>query len=159
MVWATDATKATYRGDGKLAQGTVKLLLDGQQRITSLYGVIRGRPPKFFEGNKWAFTGLYFNLETEQFMFYMPTKMKDDPLWISVTELMQKGTDGVGYYFNRITEKPEHAEKAGVYISHLSRLLGITAINFNIEDVTGEDKSIDVVVDIFNRVNSGGTKL
>ena len=29
----------------------------------------------------------------------------------------------------------------------------------HLEDVTGTDKSIDVVVDIFNRVNSGGTKL
>ena len=27
------------------------------------------------------------------------------------------------------------------------------------EEVTGADKTIDVVVDIFNRVNSGGTKL
>src|SRR6185295_7398893 len=29
----------------------------------------------------------------------------------------------------------------------------------HIEDVAGEDKTVDVVVDIFNRVNSGGTKL
>ena len=27
------------------------------------------------------------------------------------------------------------------------------------EEVVGEDKTVDVVVDIFNRVNSGGTKL
>ena len=27
------------------------------------------------------------------------------------------------------------------------------------EQITGEDKTVDVVVDIFNRVNSGGTKL
>ncbi len=29
----------------------------------------------------------------------------------------------------------------------------------HIEEVTGEDKTVDIVVDIFNRVNSGGTKL
>jgi len=34
----------------------VKLLLDGQQRMTSLYGVVRGKPPKFFDGNAQAFT-------------------------------------------------------------------------------------------------------
>lgn len=45
LVWATDASTATPRGHGKLAPGVVKLLLDGQQRITSLYGVIRGKPP------------------------------------------------------------------------------------------------------------------
>ncbi|MDS4069370.1 MAG: hypothetical protein RKO24_07090, partial [Candidatus Competibacter sp.] len=42
---------AAHRGDGPLAAGAVKLLLDGQQRITSPYGVVRGEPPKFFDGN------------------------------------------------------------------------------------------------------------
>lgn len=31
--------------------------------------------------------------------------------------------------------------------------------NFHIENVTGSDKTVDIVVDIFNKVNSGGTKL
>jgi hypothetical protein len=159
LVWATESKTAVHRGDGTLAAGIVKLLLDGQQRITSLYGVVRGHPPKFFEGNHWAFTGLYFNLETEQFNFYMPTIMKDDPLWISVTELMQKGNDGVGFFIQRLTAKPEYLDKTGVYFGRLSKLLGIKDIKFNIEDVTGDDKTIDIVVDIFNKVNSGGTKL
>lgn len=91
--------------------GFVKLLLDGQQRITSLYGIIRGKPPQFFDGNAQSFTGLYFDLENEAFEFYAPAKMKGNPLWI------------------------------------------------NIEEVAGEDKTVDMVVDIFNRVNSGGAKL
>ena len=45
------------------------------------------------------------------------------------------------------------------YVGRLSRLLSITDIDLHIEEVTGADKSLDVVVDIFNRVNSGGTKL
>ena len=43
-------------GDGPVVFGIVKLLLDGQQRMTSLYGVIRGKPPKFFDGNAKAFS-------------------------------------------------------------------------------------------------------
>jgi uncharacterized protein with ParB-like and HNH nuclease domain len=41
----------------------------------------------------------------------------------------------------------------------LSQLLGVSEVDLHIEEVTGADKSLDVVVDIFNRVNSGGTKL
>ena len=41
----------------------------------------------------------------------------------------------------------------------LSRLLGITDVDLHVEEVTGTDKTLDVVVDIFNQVNSGGTKL
>src|SRR5262245_31966517 len=82
LVWATEPKTATHRGDGPLAAGVVKLLLDGQQRMTSLYGVVRGKPPKFFDGNAQPFTGLRFHLETEAFGFYQPLKMQDDPLWI-----------------------------------------------------------------------------
>ena len=92
LVWETQTDQVTdhARGDGKLSAGTVKLLLDGQQRITSLYGIIRGKAPQFFEGNTQSFTGLYFNLKEEDFAFYMPTRMEGNPLWISVTELMQQ---------------------------------------------------------------------
>ena len=38
-------------------------------------------------------------------------------------------------------------------------MLGITDVDLHVEEVTGADKTLDVVVDIFNRVNSGGTKL
>ena len=53
-VWATDTSTATHRGDGKLAPGVAKLLLDGQQRITSLYGVIRGKPPRLITATIWC---------------------------------------------------------------------------------------------------------
>lgn len=159
LVWATEAKTATHRGDGPLAAGIVKLLLDGQQRMTSLYGVVRGRPPKFFDGNAQAFTGLRFHLGTETFAFYQPVKMQDDPLWIDVTSLMKAGNDGLGTFVAQLSANPDHAPHVGAYVGRLSALLGITDIDLHIEEVTGSDKTLDVVVDIFNRVNSGGTKL
>ncbi len=159
LVWATESKTAAHRGDGALAAGVVKLLLDGQQRMTTLYGVERGKPPKFFDGNAQAFTGLRFHLESEVFEFYQPVKMKDDPLWIDVTELMRTGTAGLGEFIARLSSQPALAAKVGDYVGRLSRLLGIVEIDLHIEEVTGADKSLDVVVDIFNKVNSGGTKL
>lgn len=85
--------------------------------------------------------------------------MQDDPLWIDVTELMRKGTAELGQFVDRLTAQPELATKVGLYVGRLSRLLGITDVDLHIEEVTGTDKTLDVVVDIFNRVNSGGTKL
>jgi hypothetical protein len=159
LVWATDSNTATHRGDGLLAAGVVKLLLDGQQRMTSLYGVVRGRPPKFFDGNAKAFTGLQFHLETQAFEFYQPVKMRDDPLWIDVTGLMKAGTAGLGEFVTRLTAQPALVAKVGDYVGRLSRLLGVTEVDLHVEEVTGSDKTLDVVVDIFNQVNSGGTKL
>ena len=35
-------------------------------------------------------------MEEEVFEFYQPVKMKDDPLWVDVTNLMQEGNAGLG---------------------------------------------------------------
>ena len=90
LVWVTQTDASVVRGMHDSTPGVIKLLLDGQQRITSLYGIIRGKPPQFFDGNPQTFTGLYFHLEDEVFEFYMPSKMKGNPLWINVNRVNAK---------------------------------------------------------------------
>jgi hypothetical protein len=156
LVWETQTEQVLdqARGNGKLSAGTVKLLLDGQQRITSLYGIIRGNAPKFFDGNSNAFIGLYFNFAEEIFSFYMPTRMKDNPLWVSVTDLMQKG-----FSYGAIASTTHDQNIIDTYCQRLNAITNIKERDFHIETVTGADKTIDEVVEIFNKVNSGGTKL
>lgn len=156
LVWVTPTGSAVARGNQDLQAGSVKLILDGQQRITSLYGLMRGRAPDFFEGNDRAFTDLCFHLREERFAFYQPIKMRDDPMWIDVTELLQKG---VGTMIQEFTKDPDYRERLDEVLPCLNRIDGIKEIDLHIEEVIGEDKTSDVVVDIFNRVNSGGTKL
>ena len=159
LVWATESSGAQYRGDGTPAAGIVKLLLDGQQRITSLYGVARGQPPKFFDGNAKSFSGLRFHLENETFEFFQPVKMKDDALWVDVSALMKGGPGAVSALYGQLATNPATGPNLGTYIDRVTRLLGILEIDVHVEEVTGVDKTLDVVVDIFNQVNSGGTKL
>ncbi len=85
--------------------------------------------------------------------------MRDDPLWIDVTNLIQEGNAGLGGFIAEFSTSPEHAERISDYIGRLSKLLGIADIELHEDEVTGSDKTLDIVVDIFNRVNSGGTKL
>lgn len=156
LVWGTQSEGARYRGDQQLAPGIVKLLLDGQQRMTSLYGVIRGKPPQFFDGNEKAFMGLHFHIGKEDFQFYQPIAMRDDPLWVDVSALFQGGHDGL----DALAEKARASNESSGYIfSRLNKLLGVRDINLHVEEITGPEMTIDVVVDIFNKVNSGGTKL
>lgn len=156
LVWATRSESAQYRGDSRLAPGVVKLLLDGQQRITSLYGIIRGEAPPFFDGNEASFTNLRFHVQDELFEFYQPVKMRDDRLWIDVSRLMKEGLEPFIEEFEELEGLEIPLTQA---IARLNRLEGIKEIDLHIEEVTGEDKTVEVVVDIFNRVNSGGTKL
>ncbi len=72
LIWTTEADESYTRGNIDQANKSVKLILDGQQRITTLYGLIKGEAPSFFEGDDKAFKNLYFNLKTEVFEFYAP---------------------------------------------------------------------------------------
>lgn len=154
LIWVTKTDPTITRGEGQLTPGVVNLILDGQQRITSLYGIIRGHAPKFFDGNANSFTGLYFNIKEQYFEFYMATKMKDNPDWISVTELLQLGASN---YIGQAD--PERKMFLFNYLDVLNKLNNIKDTDLYISNVTGEDKTIDVVVEIFNNVNTGGTKL
>ena len=156
LVWVTATHAAATRGEQQPSPGFVHLLFDGQQRITSLYGLVRGEAPAFFEGNARAFTDLRFHLDKETFSYYQPLKMRDDPLWIDVTELMQRSA---GEVVQRFVSDPAYSERLAEFLTRLNRIDGIKKIDLHIDEVTGEDKTTDVVVDIFNRVNSGGTKL
>ncbi|MFC3994382.1 DUF262 domain-containing protein [Nocardiopsis sediminis] len=152
LLWETAAAGVSVRG-GVAGSGTHLLLLDGQQRVTSLYGVVRGKPPAFFEGDERAFTGLYFNVESEAFEFFAPTRMSGDPRWVDVTELFASGPVA---FLPAFADRPELAT---VYLDRLNRLYQITTKEFWQETITGSERTVDDVVDIFNRVNRGGTKL
>ncbi|MCY3865283.1 MAG: DUF262 domain-containing protein [Chloroflexi bacterium] len=152
LVWQTRAQKFEVKGQQDLPLGIHELLLDGQQRLTSLYGIVRGKKPDFSNAEPSAFLNLYFNVETEEFEFYGPTKMKHNPRWISVTDVMQKD---LGDVIKPFMNDPNLAD----YISRIARITGILERNFHIETMIDQRMSMDVVVDIFNQVNSGGTKL
>ncbi len=159
LIWSTTVDNAKTRGDGPAPiGGSIDLLLDGQQRVTTLYGIVRGNPPRFFEGNAGAFTGLHFNLVDESFEFYAPIRMRDNPTWVDVTKVMQ--VDDLAELLEPLEDRlAEVGLKLMTAISRLNRLQGIRDIDLHAEQISGQGMTIDVVVDIFNRVNSGGTKL
>ena len=74
--------------------------------------------------------------------------MQDDPLWIDVSTLMQKGNDGVGEQITRLGKMPQLAEQTGEIFGRLNQILGIRDIDLHIEEVTGSDKTVEVVVGV-----------
>lgn len=159
LIWETRAEEVAIRGSERIsASGAISLLLDGQQRVTTLYGMMRGKPPLFFDGDDKAFADLHFHLDTEEFEFRSPAKMALDNRWLNVSELFAQGgvrgkireLDNSGVYSN---------EQLDNYEERALKILNIRGADLPVQLVTGEDKSTDVVVEIFNQVNSGGRRL
>lgn len=152
---------------------TLWAVLDGQQRLTSLYIALQGSMSRKLPNKRWknddAFPKkeLYFNLHSQpnfdedisyEFRFMTSndaSKNKDDSLWYLVKDILKYSQDELvtelinpnGWATDKIAMK-------NIYLLH-TRLVGDEIINY----FEIEADSIDSVLDIFVRVNSGGTVL
>ena len=151
LIWKTETPSKLKGSETSGEQVFTRLILDGQQRLTTLYTIIKGAPPNWIEG-KPPRTDLYFNLETEEFQYFAKSIMNGKQEWISVVELLQKGA---GDY---VEQAPEDQ---GPYLlknlRKLNRLDGIKNYQYYLQEIDLEDPI--QVVEIFNLVNSAGTPL
>jgi len=155
LTWRTYKPAPVRGGAGK-DHGHSVLLLDGQQRLTTLFVLFEGVAPPFYEGEE-LFFDLYFNMQTEEFRFWQPSLMKDNPAWISVHEFLR---DGLNDLLERVDQlDPARAELVRQNLSRLSRLDKIRDYTYTVDQVSGDQFTLDEVVEIFNRVNSAGTPL
>jgi hypothetical protein len=90
----------------------------------------------------------------DQIEFYAPAKVRDDPRWVDVTSLYTRGLEP---QLAALHADPRTKPRIVSHVERLARLRQVPERDFHEGKITGEDKSIDVVVDIFNLVNSGGT--
>ena len=147
------------RGEPVAPNGSnFQFILDGQQRLTSLYAIFTGDAPPFYEGEK-LFFNLYFNVLDETFEFWQPVKMKGNPAWVPVTDFLETGldtfTDGLAALPNDVHD---------LYQKNLARFIRLDSIrnySYELEVIPGggQEMAVQEVVEIFNLVNSKGTPL
>lgn len=141
--------------------GTVSVILDGQQRLTTLYLLITGEiPPYYIEADiQNDPRDLYYNLETRDLQYYQVSRMRDNPLWRRVVDCLQGGAPNVFLLAQQGTQDDGTAfELAQRYNESLNALKGITSLDIPVQSVPPH-ASLDEAIDIFDRVNSQGTKL
>ena len=155
LIWRT-YKPSPVRGGEAMRDGHSLLLLDGQQRLTTLYVLFKGQAPKFYEGES-LFFDLYFNVQTEEFRFWQKTRMENNPTWFSVHEIL---SETLGRMLAQLeTLDPDRKAVIMGNLQSLSKLNEIRKYTYTVDQVSGEDYNVTEVVDIFNRVNSKGTRL
>ncbi len=93
LIWETN-NPPELKGGWKYdpIQGAVKIILDGQQRITTLYFLIRDKVPPYYT-KKEILTDprqLYVNINTLELQYYKKTIMQKNPYWVNITDIFQK---------------------------------------------------------------------
>jgi hypothetical protein len=137
------------------------LIVDGQQRLTSLYAVFRGN--KVFDDDyKERLIEIAFRPRDGKFDVVDATTRRD-PEWIpNISEIWSSGKSSrklVNDFINRLNQKTPLTEDEEEAIAHnLDRLFDLQKFPFTALEIS---PSVDEeqVADIFVRINSEGVKL
>ncbi len=162
LTWETanpPELKGPYKYDQK--QGAVRLLLDGQQRITTLYMLINGEVPPYYTLPEIIndTRGLHVNVETLELSYYMKTRMENNPSWQNITDVFK----GKVSAFDLQALYASAGRSLGM--DELKKLNDNIAAITRIRDRDFPEQTIPVkanireAIDIFYKVNASGVAL
>lgn len=163
LFWKTDQPpqlKNVDRLPDKL--GTVQVILDGQQRLTTLYLLIEGEIPPYYREKDITMDhrNLYYNVDTGELQYYQPLKMEGNALWHRVTDCF-RNPDAINVFeiAKRLAAEDSRAfELAQHFNKNLNRLVHIKELDLPVQTVPS-GASLEEAIDTFDRVNTQGTKL
>lgn len=141
--------------------GTTLVILDGQQRLTTLYLLTRDEIPPYYTENdmKTNPRNLYFDLESGEFQYYQAMRMRNNPTWVSVTECFTSSNINPFEVAKlKLAPGQDPFELAKRYNDNLTQLRNILERDYPIQ-IVPSSAHIDKAIDVFDRVNSLGTKL
>lgn len=162
LTWET-SSPPELKGHHKYheSQGAVKLLLDGQQRVTTLYMLIRGTLPPYYKESEIMndTRGLYMNLESQELSYYTKTKMENNPLWQNITDVFDRKVR-VRDITRGLEARDEEVsrEREDLIDDNIRALENILDRQFP-EQTIPIKASVREAIDIFYKVNDGGVAL
>jgi len=156
IIWKTKETLRTVKNIGGIEfpdtpEGDfVEYVLDGQQRITSLYASLKGLMIKKYndDGEKLEdFSQMYIDLEAgiDDDIILTNIEGKDFKKVLKLQDLLNKD---MKYFVNNYSN---HIDKINNYQNQLR--------SYNFTTVTAREIPIDVATEIFTRLNTGGKPL
>lgn len=162
LFWNTKKNVDSHSiGVGTADRADQKMIVDGQQRLTSLYAVMKGKPI-INENNEEQLIRIAFNPLTEEFTVANASSDNNPAFIPNVSEIW---TSGKGAYFftNEFVQNlkrtqeitPEQENRIALNINQLEN---IKNYQFSVL-VLSADLDVDVVAEVFQRINSGGIPL
>lgn len=154
LIWETadiPYSRTLSVDDLNAGQRMPQLLLDGQQRLTSLTAILLGQDLILRDSRRPI--DIAFNIYSQKFEVAGP-RQRREPGWISLKHLYTQGAMSILMELNLDDGSAE--TKKAVY-DRINRIDNIRNYEYHINVL--ENLPYDEVTRIFVRVNSGGTKL
>jgi len=153
ILWKTKERLRAVKNIGRLSlpepnqNDYVQFVLDGQQRITSIFAALKGETVEHSDGKKEDFSKMFVDLEANEDEKIITTKIdgKDKSQVIDLNTLLEGGLTTLNGYDKKYHKKLEEYKKR------------IESYSYSIIQVG--DVPIDVATEIFTRINVGGKPL
>jgi len=147
----------------EVTKGAVKLILDGQQRITTLYLLMKGEIPPYYtpEEIENDIRGLYVNVETLELEYYKIKTMENNPVWVNITDIFQgkvRERDVTDELEKKNNGERLEREREKIISNNFKDIERIEDRDF-LEQVIPVKANIKEAIDIFYIVNSAGVNL
>ena len=142
--------------------GKKQVILDGQQRLTTLYMLTQDAIPPYYKETDIQTDprNLYFNLDDGSFRYYQAKRMDSNPTWQSVVECFAN-EDSINVFeiASEITRDAGNPMEVANHLNkNLTRLRNIVNQQYPVQ-VVPASAEIDDAIDVFDRVNRMGTTL
>jgi hypothetical protein len=147
--------------------GNTSVILDGQQRLTTLYLLTQNDVPPYYRDDEISNDPrkLYFNLASRVLQYYQAQRMDKDPSWVPVTACFAQPCPVKAVKIAKAKETElsddgmdELSDRADSYQDNLTLLQNILVHDYPIQ-VVPASAGIGDAIDVFDRVNKQGTKL
>ncbi|MDA7591579.1 DUF262 domain-containing protein [Pseudomonadales bacterium] len=138
-----------------------KMIVDGQQRLTSLYAVMKGKAI-INEDNEQKYINIAFNPMTEEFTVANASSDNNPAFIPNISKIWvtNLGTfDFINNYIAKLEETRElSSEDRSRIASNIQQLENIKNYQFSVL-VLSADLDVDTVAEVFQRINAGGIPL
>jgi hypothetical protein len=166
LTWETN-TPPELKGKHKYSksQGSVKIILDGQQRITSLYMLVRGELPPYYTDEEIVnkIWDLHINVYTMDLEYYKKNQMDNNPRWVLITDIFTNKVNALTIIKDITVKETDSTETLSnddqfIIMQNMNVIVGILKRDF-LEQTIPVKASLREAIDIFYIVNSSGVNL
>jgi uncharacterized protein with ParB-like and HNH nuclease domain len=143
------------------SMGAIKLILDGQQRITTLYMLIRGKFPPYYNEEEIEndVRNLYIEVEKKELSFYKQQTMQDNPLWIKLSDIFN---NKIRFRDVRDALKPTghtiSSDRQDIIEDNFDDIKKVPDQEF-LEQAVPVKATLSEAINIFYKVNASGIRL
>ena len=137
-----------------------EVLLDGQQRLTVLYMLVKDEIPPYYDEDdiKNDPRNLYFNVDSGEFHFENK-RVREGVEWVKVTDCFNGDIEGISIAQEQVGDDPEEVlDVSKRYNKQINQLQNVTNRGLPVETLP---KSADIhqAIELFDKINSQGTHL